>query len=271
MFNTVFSSNQWNPGFASRPDIVGSTSSVGYNSSINHHTMSYSASFYNLPQYSVNGINPYFDQHRNNCQSAPHLWPSSDQLAVLGNSSNHYTLPANEHIDNNYPYFQQYMNLNHHCNAETTSLSQKSQDIDNTLETKPIVICEPTSSSDVKVNIQKPIEEHKISRTSRKCTCKHCKTKSEDATKKKSYSCSFHPCEKTYGKSSHLKAHHRSHAGERPFLCKTCPKAFTRSDELQRHNRTHTGEKNYPCDKCTKRFARSDHLSKHKKTHEKEN
>ncbi|XP_024076949.2 transcription factor Sp5-like [Terrapene carolina triunguis] len=107
-------------------------------------------------------------------------------------------------------------------------------------------------------------------RRCRRCKCPNCQAGAEEPGKKKQHLCHLPGCGKVYGKTSHLKAHLRWHAGERPFVCTWlyCGKSFTRSDELQRHLRTHTGEKRFGCQGCGKRFMRSDHLAKHIKTHQ---
>lgn len=74
-------------------------------------------------------------------------------------------------------------------------------------------------------------------------------------------------CEKSFGKSSHLRDHIRTHTGDRPYRCQYCDKAFTQYSNLRTHTRIHTGERPFRCTHCSKSFTQAVTLRSHTRTH----
>ena len=72
--------------------------------------------------------------------------------------------------------------------------------------------------------------------------------------------------EPQYSENRYLKAHRRTHTGEKPFECSFCNQKFRHREALKRHESLHKNEKPFECKLCQIRFSHNADLRRHERS-----
>ncbi|XP_033216351.1 uncharacterized protein LOC117172480 [Belonocnema kinseyi] len=72
---------------------------------------------------------------------------------------------------------------------------------------------------------------------------------------------------RTFTAPTTLVSHYRSHAGIKPYECRTCGSVFTRRHSLKYHMLIHQNQTRFTCADCGKKFRHPSHFREHRRRH----